>query len=144
MDGLESVSISENSRICPPIVFVAVIFAQQRVISRIGPFTIYEFIFQEQAFAPESGLLEQPASRSVPTVASCINPVQVDFLEAEAEQRLQRFQCESLPLEPSMRIWFCLPVPWSFAVTLKTPLASMSNVTSIFGICRGAGGMPSR
>ena len=32
----------------------------------------------------------------------------------------------------------------SFAVTLSTPLASISNVTSIFGTLRGAGGMPSR
>ena len=33
---------------------------------------------------------------------------------------------------------------WSFAVTLRMPLASMSKVTSICGMPRGAGGMPSR
>ena len=41
-----------------------------------------------------------------------------------------------------MRICCSLPVPWSFAETLMMPLASMSNVTSICGTPRGAGGMP--
>ena len=35
-----------------------------------------------------------------------------------------------------------LPVALSFAVTLTMPLASMSNVTSICGSPRGAGGRP--
>ena len=37
-----------------------------------------------------------------------------------------------------------LPVARSFAETLTMPLASMSNVTSICGTPRGAGGMPTR
>ena len=36
------------------------------------------------------------------------------------------------------------PVPLSVAVTVRMPLASMSNVTSICGIPRGAGGRPVR
>jgi ribosome-associated protein len=36
-----------------------------------------------------------------------------------------------------------LPVPRSLAETLRMPLASMSKVTSICGMPRGAGGMPS-
>jgi len=43
-----------------------------------------------------------------------------------------------------MRMVCCLPVPMSFADTLSTPFASRSNVTSTFGVPRGAGGMPSR
>ena len=35
-----------------------------------------------------------------------------------------------------------LPVPLSFADTLTIPFASISNVTSICGIPRGAGGIP--
>ena len=41
-----------------------------------------------------------------------------------------------------MVIFFSLPVALSFADTLRMPLASMSNVTSICGTPRGAGGMP--
>jgi hypothetical protein len=37
-----------------------------------------------------------------------------------------------------------LPVPLSVAVTDRMPFASMSNLTSIWGTPRGAGGMPSR
>src|SRR6266851_2229820 len=36
------------------------------------------------------------------------------------------------------------PVPLSWALTFKMPLASMSNVTSICGMPRGEGGIPSR
>jgi hypothetical protein len=35
-----------------------------------------------------------------------------------------------------------LPVALSFAVTCTRPLASISNVTSIYGIPLGAGGIP--
>src|SRR5580700_3124425 len=38
--------------------------------------------------------------------------------------------------------FWSLPVALSFAVTFKMPLASISNVTSICGTPRGAGGMP--
>ena len=41
-----------------------------------------------------------------------------------------------------MVILFCLPVDLSCAETLRMPLASMSNVTSIWGSPLGAGGMP--
>ena len=45
--------------------------------------------------------------------------------------------------EPALISIFCsLPVPRSFADTLRMPLASMSNATSICGMPRGAGGMP--
>eukprot|EP00971_Amphidinium_carterae_P161478 3201769-Amphidinium_carterae.1 len=37
-----------------------------------------------------------------------------------------------------------LPVPRSLAATFKIPLASISNVTSIWGTPLGAGGTPSR
>ena len=43
-----------------------------------------------------------------------------------------------------MRTCCSLPVALSLAVTSRMPLASMSNVTSICGMPRGAGGMPSR
>ena len=48
------------------------------------------------------------------------------------------------PEEASMRIACSLPVALSFADTLRIPLASMSNVTSICGTPRRAGAMPSR
>ena len=41
-----------------------------------------------------------------------------------------------------MRICCSLPVAMSFAETLMIPFASMSNDTSICGMPRGAGGMP--
>mmetsp|Transcript_458 Transcript_458/g.1376 ORF Transcript_458/g.1376 Transcript_458/m.1376 type:complete len:344 (+) Transcript_458:693-1724(+) len=42
-------------------------------------------------------------------------------------------------------VTFCsLPVALSLALTLTIPLASMSNVTSIWGTPRGAGGTPTR
>ena len=45
--------------------------------------------------------------------------------------------------EPALISIFCsLPVPRSFAETLRMPLASMSKPTSICGMPRGAGGMP--
>ena len=44
-----------------------------------------------------------------------------------------------------MIVIFCSrPVALSLALTLRMPLASMSNVTSICGTPRGAGRMPSR
>ena len=43
-----------------------------------------------------------------------------------------------------MTIFCSRPVAWSLAWTLRMPFASMSNVTSIFGMPRGAGRMPSR
>ena len=46
------------------------------------------------------------------------------------------------PEPPSIRICCSLPVPRSFADTLMIPFASMSNETSICGIPRVAGGIP--
>ena len=46
------------------------------------------------------------------------------------------------PLDAVIVIFCSLPVPRSFADTFTMPLASMSNVTSICGMPRGAGGMP--
>ncbi len=44
---------------------------------------------------------------------------------------------------PPVIVMACsLPVPRSFALTCTMPLASMSNVTSICGRPRGAGGIP--
>ncbi len=43
-----------------------------------------------------------------------------------------------------MVIFVSLAVPLSFAETFRIPFASMSNVTSICGTPRGAGGIPSR
>ncbi len=51
----------------------------------------------------------------------------------------------SLSLRPddaSMRIFCSFPVALSLADTCRMPFASMSNVTSICGTPRGAGGMP--
>src|SRR5258708_3293024 len=46
------------------------------------------------------------------------------------------------PLEAVMVMFWVLPVARSLAETFTMPLASMSNVTSIWGTPRGAGGMP--
>mmetsp|Transcript_7850 Transcript_7850/g.21819 ORF Transcript_7850/g.21819 Transcript_7850/m.21819 type:complete len:367 (-) Transcript_7850:808-1908(-) len=46
-------------------------------------------------------------------------------------------------VEPAMVTVCSLPVPRSLAETFRMPLASMSNVTSICGTPRGAGGTPS-
>ena len=46
------------------------------------------------------------------------------------------------PLEAVIRMDCSLPVPRSLAETWTMPLASMSKVTSIWGMPRGAGGMP--
>ena len=46
------------------------------------------------------------------------------------------------PEPPSMRICCSLPLALSFADTLMIPFASMSNDTSICGMPRGAGGIP--
>jgi hypothetical protein len=43
-----------------------------------------------------------------------------------------------------MVILFSLPVALSFAPTCKMPLASISKLTSICGVPRDDGGMPSR
>ena len=48
------------------------------------------------------------------------------------------------PDDASMRIACSLPVALSLADTLRIPLASMSNVTSIWGTPRRAGAMPVR
>mmetsp|Transcript_21737 Transcript_21737/g.52311 ORF Transcript_21737/g.52311 Transcript_21737/m.52311 type:complete len:364 (-) Transcript_21737:715-1806(-) len=49
--------------------------------------------------------------------------------------------CESRPLSLVMVIFSLLPVPLSSADTWRIPLASISNVTSICGTPRAAGGM---
>src|SRR5215467_4813980 len=48
------------------------------------------------------------------------------------------------PEEDVIVIFWSLPVAVSFAVTFRIPLASMSNVPSICGTPRGAGGIPVR
>ena len=50
----------------------------------------------------------------------------------------------SRPEEDVIVIFCSLPVPRSFAETFRMPFASMSNVTSICGMPRGAGGIPTR
>eukprot|EP01139_Manchomonas_bermudensis_P020438 Amastigsp_a678787_14.p3 type:complete len:106 gc:universal Amastigsp_a678787_14:1035-718(-) len=49
---------------------------------------------------------------------------------------------ERRPLSLVMTILLRLPVALSSADTLRMPLASMSKVTSICGVPRGAGAMP--
>eukprot|EP00906_Rhabdomonas_costata_P035531 RCo049919 len=53
----------------------------------------------------------------------------------------------SASLSPPL-LWIVIacsfPVPLSFALTFTMPLASMSKVTSIWGVPRGAGGIPTR
>ncbi len=58
---------------------------------------------------------------------------------------LRSFSTSSLlrPLEFVIVIFCSLPVDLSFALTLRIPFASMSNVTSICGSPRGAGAIPS-
>lgn len=48
------------------------------------------------------------------------------------------------PEEALITMFCCLPVALSLAVTFKIPFASMSKITSICGIPRGAGGMSCR
>ena len=48
------------------------------------------------------------------------------------------------PDEASILMFCSLPVPLSFAETFRIPLASISKVTSTWGIPLGAGGMPSK
>jgi hypothetical protein len=48
------------------------------------------------------------------------------------------------PDDCSIRTDASLPVPRSLAETFRMPFWSMSNLTSICGMPRGAGGMPSR
>ena len=55
---------------------------------------------------------------------------------------MRSMSCSLRPLEAVMVIFCSLPVPRSLALTCTMPLASMSNVTSICGMPRGAGGMP--
>ena len=50
----------------------------------------------------------------------------------------------NLPLSLVITIFSDLPVPFSKADTYKIPLASTSNVTSIYGCPLGAGGIPVR
>ena len=49
---------------------------------------------------------------------------------------------ESLPLSLVILMFSLLPVDLSAAVTLRIPLASISNDTSICGTPLGAGGIP--
>ncbi len=55
---------------------------------------------------------------------------------------IRSMSCSLRPLEAVMVIFCSLPVPRSLALTCTMPLASMSKVTSICGMPRGAGGMP--
>ena len=64
------------------------------------------------------------------------------FASASAFMRL--ISSSESPLEASIRILASLPVALSLAVTLRIPLASISNVTSICGSPRRAGMIPSR
>src|SRR5262245_304850 len=63
---------------------------------------------------------------------------------ASASRTIRSTSCLLRPDEAVMVICCCLPLAVSFAETLRMPLASMSNATSIWGMPRGAGGMPSR
>jgi len=51
---------------------------------------------------------------------------------------------ESLPLSFVITISFLIPAPFSIAETYKILLASISNVTSIYGYPLGAAGIPLR
>jgi hypothetical protein len=59
-----------------------------------------------------------------------------------ASETIRETSASERPEPPSIRICCSLPVPRSFALTWMIPFASMSNETSICGIPRGAGGMP--
>ena len=61
---------------------------------------------------------------------------------ASASFIIRSMSCSLRPLDAVMVIFCSLPVPRSLALTCTMPLASMSNVTSICGMPRGAGGMP--
>mmetsp|Transcript_14961 Transcript_14961/g.25489 ORF Transcript_14961/g.25489 Transcript_14961/m.25489 type:complete len:305 (-) Transcript_14961:866-1780(-) len=61
-----------------------------------------------------------------------------------ASLTIRSMSASERPPDDWMRICCCLPDAFSFADTLTMPLASMSKVTSICGMPRGAGGMPTR
>mmetsp|Transcript_16022 Transcript_16022/g.38271 ORF Transcript_16022/g.38271 Transcript_16022/m.38271 type:complete len:305 (+) Transcript_16022:379-1293(+) len=61
-----------------------------------------------------------------------------------ASETIRSMSLSERPPEPWMRMFCCLFEALSLADTLTMPLASMSKVTSICGMPRGAGGMPTR
>ena len=63
---------------------------------------------------------------------------------AAASSFMRLISASVRPDDASIRILCSLPVALSFADTLRIPFASISNVTSIWGMPRGAGAMPSR
>src|SRR5688572_24184478 len=71
-----------------------------------------------------------------------------NFLSSAACASASRIIClissSESPLEALMTIFCSFPVALSFADTCRMPFASMSNVTSICGRPRGAGGMSER
>mmetsp|Transcript_31801 Transcript_31801/g.78466 ORF Transcript_31801/g.78466 Transcript_31801/m.78466 type:complete len:370 (-) Transcript_31801:216-1325(-) len=73
------------------------------------------------------------ALRSASAVANC-----------SASCTMRSMSPSERPPDDWMRICCCLPEALSLAETLTIPLASMSKVTSICGMPRGAGGMPTR
>ena len=70
------------------------------------------------------------------------------FLSSSACASASRTICSMSESDKPPEDWmvtFCsLPVALSLALTLTMPFASMSNVTSICGTPRGAGGIPTR
>ena len=93
-----------------------------------------------------SGLLSLVSTSGLPRCVASTSSLRFLSSAANCSASLTALSISSLLMlvEAVMVIFCSLPVPRSFADTLTIPLASISKVTSICGIPRGAGAMPSR
>merc|ERR1712198_641761 len=89
-------------------------------------------------------MLKQSLSRPflAEILSFCFSSSALNFSASLTMRSISSF--DRRPLSLVMVILFCLPVDLSQADTLRIPLASMSNVTSIWGTPLGAGGIPVR
>merc|ERR1711963_1208510 len=72
----------------------------------------------------------------------CFSSSALNFSDSSTIRSISSF--DSLPWSLVIVIFSLLPPAFSTAETFKIPFASMSNVTSICGVPRGAGGIPVR
>merc|ERR1711963_42623 len=72
----------------------------------------------------------------------CFSSSALNFSDSSTIRSISSF--DSLPWSFVIVIFSLLPPAFSTAETFKIPFASMSNVTSICGVPRGAGGIPVR
>ncbi|ETV65926.1 hypothetical protein H257_17475 [Aphanomyces astaci] len=86
-------------------------------------------------------LYKYPSSELRPSMRSLIFLSSSAFSSASCTMR-SISSWDKRPFSAVIVIFSALPVPLSSADTCKIPLASTSNVTSIWGTPRGAGGIP--